>query len=120
MSDSFEFSVDEAVRPSVERRLTGTTSGDSLIDSLPLPRRPYRTRVAVSMLRLYRRMAPRALRNRCVFEPSCSHYSELAFRQKGIWRGFVLTIMRLRRCRAGCGGIDYSFIQKEMTDEIQD
>lgn len=119
MPDSFEFAVDEAVRPAVERKLTGTTSGDSLIDGLPLPQRPYRARVAVILLRLYRKIAPRWLRNRCVFEPSCSHYSELAFRQNGICKGLALTVMRLRRCRAGCGGVDYSFLQQEVTREIQ-
>jgi len=111
--DTFELAVDESARPSVERELTGTTPGDARISALPLPSGPLSTRLAVIALRFYRRVAPRSLRNRCVFEPSCSHYSELAFRQHGFWHGLKLTVRRLIRCRAVNGGIDYSFIGQE-------
>lgn len=110
--DAFEFAVGESLRPSVERRLTGTTPGDARIAALSLPSGPFLTRIAVMVLRFYRRAAPRALRNKCVFEPSCSHYSELAFRQQGFWRGLKLTGRRLIRCRAENGGVDYSFIEE--------
>jgi len=108
--DTFEFAVDESLRPSVERKLTGTTPGDARISALSLPSGPFLIRLAVIVLRFYRRVAPRSLRNRCVFEPSCSHYSEIAFRQHGFWRGLKLTSGRLIRCRAGNGGVDYSSI----------
>lgn len=116
--DTFEFVVDESVRPSVERELTGTTPGDARIAALPLPSGPFLTRLVVIALRLYRRIAPRSFRNRCVFEPSCSHYSELAFRQHGFWHGLELTVRRLIRCQASNGGIDYSSIEKEENNEI--
>ncbi|MBI2567014.1 MAG: membrane protein insertion efficiency factor YidD [Candidatus Schekmanbacteria bacterium] len=110
--DTFEFAVDESLRPSVERKFTGTTPGDARISALSLPSGPFLTRLAVIVLRFYRRAAPRSLRNRCVFEPCCSHYSELAFRQQGFWRGLKLTGRRLIRCRAGNGSVDYSFIEE--------
>lgn len=110
--DTFEFAVDESLRPSVERKLTGTTPGDARISALPLPSGPFLTKLAVIILRFYRQLAPQSLRNRCVFEPSCSHYSELAFRQQGFWGGLKLTGRRLIRCRVGNGGVDYSFIER--------
>ena len=111
--DTFEFAVDESLRPSVERKLTGTTPGDTKISALPLPSRPFHIKLIVVLLRSYRKIAPQSLRNRCVFEPSCSHYSELAFRQHGIWGGLKLTVRRLIRCRASNGGVDYFFLKKE-------
>ncbi len=109
--DIFEYVVEESLRPSVERMLTGTTQGDVRIAMLPAPSGLSLVGVAVAILRLYRRVAPRTVRNRCVFEPSCSHYSELAFRQRGFLNGLKLTGRRLVRCRSGCGGVDYSFLE---------
>lgn len=111
--DDIEFSVDDSLRPTIERKLTGTTQGDEEISRLPLPNGALRIRLAIIFLRGYRRIMPRFFRNRCVFEPSCSHYSELAFREKGFWRGAMLTYKRLRRCRPAAGGVDYSFLEKE-------
>ncbi|MFH1260222.1 MAG: membrane protein insertion efficiency factor YidD [Elusimicrobiota bacterium] len=57
-------------------------------------------------MRWYRRRILPKLGNRCVFEPSCSHYAELALREKGLVKGLKLTAKRLCRCRPGAGGID--------------
>jgi len=103
----YEFNVDESLRPLVERQLTGTTPGDSKIAALPLPAGNFFIRASVRLIRLYRRLAPQWLRRRCVFEPSCSHYSELAIREYGLRRGVSMTINRLRRCRMDGGGVDY-------------
>ncbi|HCQ16660.1 MAG TPA: membrane protein insertion efficiency factor YidD, partial [Cryomorphaceae bacterium] len=46
------------------------------------------------------------LGNRCVFDPSCSHYAEQAFREKGFFKGVKLTLIRLRRCNPSNGGTD--------------
>ena len=110
--DTFEFAVDNSLRPSVERKLTGTTPGDARISTLHLPSGPFLIKLAVIILRFYRQVAPQSLRSRCVFEPSCSHYSELAFRQRGFWSGLKLTGRRLTRCRACNGGVDYSFVEE--------
>lgn len=110
--DIFEFNVDESLRPSVERKLTGTTKIDTSISRLPIRTKCFHTTVIVSLLRLYRRLTPKVIRCRCVFDPSCSHYSELAFRQEGLLKGGKLTFHRLRKCKPGCGGIDFSGIKQ--------
>lgn len=112
--DTFEFNVDEKLRPSVERTMTGTTLLDSKIDSLPLPSKSYFKKIAILMLRLYRKLTPFSIRNRCVFDPSCSHYSELAIREHGVIKGAILTSKRLHNCKSGNGGIDLSNINKEI------
>lgn len=112
--DSFEFDVDEKLRPSVERSLTGTTALDSKIAALPLPEKGMTARLAIHFLRIYRAFAPKKLRNRCVFEPSCSHYSEMAVREHGVIKGCSLTLSRLSRCKSGNGGIDLKGLNTRM------
>jgi putative component of membrane protein insertase Oxa1/YidC/SpoIIIJ protein YidD len=102
----YEFNIDEKIRPSVERKLTGTTRIDTEIAALDLPKKPLIVRWSILFLRTYRRVAPSSVRNRCVFEPSCSHYSEVVFRKYGFTNGIVLTIKRLNRCKPQNGGID--------------
>jgi putative component of membrane protein insertase Oxa1/YidC/SpoIIIJ protein YidD len=103
--NTFEFDVDEKLRPTVERKLTGTTVMDSQISSLALPDSIH-LKLTIALLRAYRKFAPKSIRCRCVFDPSCSHYSELAFRQHGIATGIKLTYSRLARCKPGAGGTD--------------
>lgn len=107
-SRGFELNVEEHLRPSLERKLTGTTKTDTEIHSLPIPMEPITTKLAVIALRLYRKYRPPSIGNRCVFEPSCSHYSELAIRENGLLIGVKLTANRLLRCRPGAGGFDLS------------
>lgn len=105
-SDIYELNIDERLRPGVERRLTGTTRTDQEIHSLPIPTHPFWLKHCVYILRWYRERISPKLGSRCVFEPSCSHYAELAFREKGFSVGLKLTLRRLFRCRPGTGGID--------------
>lgn len=112
--DVFELNVDERLRPSVERALTGTTSLDTEIAALPLPIGSPLKKITIVALRKYRKIVPFSFRNRCVFEPSCSHYSELAVRQHGFLRGFILTIERLNKCKPGNGGLDITKLNKEI------
>lgn len=105
--DTFEFNVDEKLRPSVERKLTGSTSIDREVSALSLDGIPINIKTVIAFLRLYRKVAPKALRCRCVFDPSCSHYSELAFREHGLIAGIRLTFSRLHRCKPGSGGVDF-------------
>lgn len=118
MMDTFEFEVDERLRPLVERKFTGTTQIDSEISARALPNKPIVIKLSIILLRLYRSLAPRTLRCRCVFDPSCSHYSELAFRQHGFFNGIKLTCKRLARCKPGAGGIDFLHLKKEISNEI--
>lgn len=110
--DTFEFNVDARLRPSVERKLTGTTAIDTKISAYALPKQPIEIKLSIILLRLYRKLAPSALRCRCVFDPSCSHYSELALRQHGLLKGIQLTCQRLARCKSGAGGIDFLHLRQ--------
>lgn len=111
-SSTFEFNVDEKVRPTLERKLLGRTKTDVEIDSLSIPSGPIHIRLSIGLIRLYRNIRPAFIGNRCVFEPSCSRYSELAIRQNGLLIGIWLTVKRLYRCRPGNGGLDL-LIDKE-------
>lgn len=101
-----ELRVDTPLAPIVLRVFTGTTPMDAEVDALPIPSRSFWLRICVWLLRCYRsKIAPR-IGQRCVFEPSCSRYSELAFRRNGFLNGLLATLGRLYRCRPGFGGID--------------
>lgn len=103
---TIELRVDDRLAPAVLRRFVGSTPLDDDIDALPLPHRPASTRAAVRAVRWYRVRMGRRLGNRCVFEPSCSRYAELALRRYGVFKGIGLTVSRLWRCRPGLGGVD--------------
>lgn len=52
----------------------------------------------IFLIRGYRYCLSPLLGHHCRFYPSCSCYSEMAFRQFGIIQGGVLTIRRILRC----------------------
>ena len=106
MTHNCEILVDETLRPTVERLLSGSTNMDMEIESTPIPEKPLLLVMAIKLIRLYQRFISSKLGSRCVFEPSCSHYCELSIRSFGLLRGTLLTIKRLFRCRPGAGGID--------------
>lgn len=98
--------IDTSLQASVLRALTGTTPHDAQVDARPLPLGPFWLRQCIRLLKWYRRRLSPRLGDRCVYEPSCSRYSELALTQYGFFKGSLLTVKRLRRCRPGNGGID--------------
>jgi uncharacterized protein len=101
-----ELRVPDDLALSALRGLFGATSRDAEIDALELPVRPIWLWMIISLLRLYRRLRPPSIGNRCVFDPSCSRYSEMAYRQYGFIKGTVLTFRRLQRCKPSNGGVD--------------
>jgi uncharacterized protein len=103
---AIECYVDETLVASVLRAFTGTTPHDLEIDSQPIPLRPLWLATVIQVLRWYRTRITPTLGQRCVFEPSCSRYAELAFRERGLFRGVWLIIRRLFGCRPGAGGVD--------------
>jgi len=103
---TFECCVDPALLPAIQRTLGGTTPTDQLVDAMPVPSHPIWLALVVRLLRWYRRRLSPRMGNRCVFEPSCSRYAELAFRRHGFIKGPALTIGRLVRCHPGSGGVD--------------
>ena len=101
-----EFRGDERIRASALRAFVGTTPADAEVDALPLPTGPVWLRLGVRLLRWYRIGWLIRRANCCVFEPSCSRYAELAWRQDGLCIGTRKTLGRLCRCRPGAGGLD--------------
>lgn len=102
----FQFNVDAKDAVIIERHFMGITKRDLEIETLAIPLRPLWLRLFVKAIRFYQKHISDKLGNRCVFDPSCSHYAELAFRDKGFFGGLRLTVSRLRRCRPENGGID--------------
>ena len=65
-------------------------------------------RMAIALIRLYQRHLSSRLARRCLLEPSCSRYAELAIAHNGVIAGAVATWRRLHRCRPeNEGTIDY-------------
>lgn len=62
---------------------------------------------SISMIRMYQRIAPGSVRDRCRFTPSCSEYAILAIGQYGFFKGWKLSILRFLRCRPPNGGLDF-------------
>jgi uncharacterized protein len=104
--NDFELEGDPQNAIIIERHFLKHTKRDMAIQNLPFPKKPIWLKVVIMIIRFYQLKISDKLGNRCVFDPSCSHYSEMAFREKGLIKGFTLTIKRLIRCRPQNGGID--------------
>lgn len=101
-----DLQVNETLAPAVLRAFAGRTNLDAEVDDMPIPPRPLWLRFCLLGLRAYRRARPTSVGLRCVCDPSCSRYAELAFRKHGLIGGVMATAARLRRCKPGNGGID--------------
>ena len=65
------------------------------------------TAVLLWLLRAYKRFVSPLLPRSCRFTPTCSEYAQLALRDRGLWRGALLTLWRLLRCQPFArGGVD--------------
>ena len=104
--DAFEINATEKDSIFIHRYFAKHTKLDLEIHSLEIPQKPIWLNLVVRLLRFYQRTISPKLGVRCVFDPSCSRYSEMAFREKGFLKGTWLTITRLNRCRPGNGGKD--------------
>lgn len=73
----------------------------------PAPAAGPLTRLAVSLLEVYKRRLSPLLPRSCRFAPTCSEYARLALLKHGFWRGSALAAWRLARCQPfHPGGID--------------
>ncbi|GAB7088764.1 membrane protein insertion efficiency factor YidD [Marinifilum fragile] len=104
--DKFELISDQLNSAIIQRHFTKHTQRDIEIHSLPIPVKPLWLNLVVRMLRMYQKYLSPKLGNKCVFDPSCSRYSEMAFRKYGFRKGILLTVNRLKRCRPENGGVD--------------
>lgn len=101
-----ELRMDASLAPSALRAFAGMTPMDAEVDALAVPEKPLWLQTFIRLLRCYRRVRPLHVGHRCVFDPSCSRYSELAFRRHGFLNGGLATLKRLKRCKPGAGGVD--------------
>ena len=61
----------------------------------------------IGIILMYKAFAPKKMRDRCRFEPTCSTYMIMAINKYGLIRGVVKGIKRILRCKPPNGGIDY-------------
>ncbi len=106
VNDTLEINATEKDLIIIQRHFTKHTKLDLEIQNLPIPQKPIWLNLTVRTLRFYQNHISEKLGNRCVFDPSCSRYSEMAFREKGFLKGMILTVNRLKRCCPKNGGID--------------
>lgn len=62
---------------------------------------------------IYQRVAPTALRERCIFKKSCSNYVLEGAREKGTFEAITRLRERTRKCKGGYRMIDTSLAQAE-------
>ncbi len=61
--------------------------------------------ICIWLIRLYQRcISPLKRTPTCRFTPTCSAYAVEAFRKRGFFVGFVLTVSRIARCHPFCAG----------------
>ena len=58
-------------------------------------------RILIGLILSYQRIAPTALRDRCIFAESCSNFVLRTTREKGVRAGIAAMALRMRRCRPG-------------------
>ena len=61
----------------------------------------------IGIVLMYKAFAPKKMRDRCRFEPTCSTYMVMAINKYGLIRGVCKGIKRICRCKPPNGGIDY-------------
>lgn len=105
-NDHFEVNASEKDFAIIQRHFSKYTERDIAIRQLDIPKSPIWLNLTIRAIRSYQENISGRLGNRCVFDPSCSHYAEQAFRRYGLFRGAKLTLARLWRCRSKNGGID--------------
>jgi len=60
----------------------------------------------IAAVKTYQALAPKHVRERCRYEPSCSVYMIQAVEKYGFWRGFRRGMRRWKGCKPPNGGID--------------
>jgi hypothetical protein len=63
--------------------------------------------LSIKFIFLYRIIAPKRLRDACLFEPTCSEYAILALKKFGFIKGWSLALKRIYRCKPPNGGCDF-------------
>jgi len=63
--------------------------------------------VSIRLIEFYRVVAPKRLRQTCLFEPTCSEYAILAITKYGFLKGWYLSLKRIVSCKQPNGGVDH-------------
>lgn len=90
----------------ISRKLFWKTDRDNAIEALEIPNKPLWLIWIIKMIRFYQQNISQKLWNRCVFDPSCSHYAEVAFREQWLIKWLILSLKRLHRCKPKNGWVD--------------
>ena len=61
----------------------------------------------IGSILMYKAFAPKKMRDRCRFEPTCSTYMIMAINKYGLIKGVIKGVKRITRCKPPNGGIDY-------------
>ncbi len=84
---------------------SSTTSRKPLSEPARVKRSPV-ARAFVGVIRVYQRLTSARI-SPCRFYPSCSSYAVEALETHGAWRGSLLSLRRISRCRPlGPHGVD--------------
>jgi uncharacterized protein len=88
------------------RKQTTSTTSSPFVESEAVcgRKRAHLVVYSVALVRIYQRTASPELRSSCRFSPSCSNLAIRALLRWGFRRGFMLTAIRLWRCRPPFGG----------------
>jgi putative membrane protein insertion efficiency factor len=62
---------------------------------------------SIKFIKFYRLIAPKKLRESCLFEPTCSEYAILSLTKFGFLKGWRVSLKRIGSCKQPNGGIDY-------------
>jgi putative membrane protein insertion efficiency factor len=77
-------------------------------------------KIAILLVKFYRKYISPLKPPCCRFEPTCSQYALEAFEEWGFLRGFYFTLMRILRCHPFCrGGFDPVPINKRKRRKIK-
>ncbi|PHS32656.1 MAG: hypothetical protein COA95_02580 [Methylophaga sp.] len=63
--------------------------------------------LSIKLIFIYRLIAPKRLRESCLFEPTCSEYAILALKKYGFLKGWSMSFTRIGSCKQPNGGIDH-------------
>ncbi|MDD4657507.1 MAG: membrane protein insertion efficiency factor YidD [Eubacteriales bacterium] len=62
------------------------------------------SKIAIVLIKGYRRFISPFLGQNCRFRPTCSEYAIQAYEKYGFFKGSYLTLRRLLRCHPFCAG----------------
>lgn len=62
------------------------------------------SKIAIVLIKGYRRFISPFLGQNCRFQPTCSAYAIQAYEKYGFFKGSYLTLRRLLRCHPFCAG----------------